>query len=197
MFFLFHGLVAMLSEAMTRLLDLIGHTPLVEVTRLDCGPCRLFLKLESANPSGSIKDRPALAMIEAFERSGVLRPGGTFAATVPAWLPETINWMLSDEYHAPKSVGGHVRIYSATELRAKLRTAGLRVVTSHRAHALHSPYWWLKCAVGPRNEQHPLVTRYRKLLEWEIFEQPTSMKVLERTLAPVMGKSFIVYGVKQ
>jgi hypothetical protein len=51
--------------------------------------------------------------------------------------------------------------------------------------------------VGPRREDHPLVTRYRKLLEWEITEQPGSMKVLERTLAPVMGKSFIVYGVKR
>ena len=51
----------------------------------------------------------------------VLKPGGTFAATVPTWFPEKINWMLSDEYHAPKSVGGHVRIYTATELKAKLR----------------------------------------------------------------------------
>lgn len=127
----------------------------------------------------------------------VLRPGGTFACTVPTWYPEKINWLLSDEYHAPKSVGGHVRIYSATELKAKLRTAGLRVTGSHHAHALHSPYWWLRCAVGPRNESHPLVARYRKVLEWEIFEQPTSMKVVERALAPVMGKSFIVYGVKQ
>ena len=46
------------------------------------------------------------------ELARVLKPGGTFAATVPTWLPEKINWMLSDEYHAPKSVGGHVRIYS-------------------------------------------------------------------------------------
>lgn len=127
----------------------------------------------------------------------VLRPGGTFACTVPTWYPEKINWLLSDEYHAPKSIGGHVRIYSATELKAKLRTAGLRVTGSHHAHALHSPYWWLRCAVGPRNESHPLVARYRKVLEWEIFEQPTSMKVVERAFAPVMGKSFIVYGVKQ
>ena len=58
-------------------LDLIGRTPLVEVTRFDTGPCRLFLKLESANPSGSIKDRPARAMIEAAEASGALREGGT------------------------------------------------------------------------------------------------------------------------
>lgn len=127
----------------------------------------------------------------------VLRPGGTFAATVPTWYPEKINWLLSDEYHAPKSVGGHVRIYSATELSAKLRTAGLDVVGSHHAHALHSPYWWLKCAVGPRNDDHPLVRRYRRLLEWEIIEQPAAMRVVERVLAPVLGKSFIVYGVKR
>lgn len=127
----------------------------------------------------------------------VLRPGGTFAATVPAWFPEKVNWMLSDEYHAPKSVGGHVRIYSATELTAKLRTAGLTVTGSHRAHALHSPYWWLKCAVGPRREDSALVNRYKKLLEWEIVEQPRSMRVVERALAPALGKSYIVYGVKR
>ena len=54
-----------------------GETPLIEVTRFDRGPCRLFLKLESANPSGSIKDRPARAMIEAAETDGRLKPGGT------------------------------------------------------------------------------------------------------------------------
>jgi SAM-dependent methyltransferase len=126
----------------------------------------------------------------------VLKPGGTFAATVPAWFPEKINWMLSDEYHAPKSPGGHVRIYSATELTAKLRSAGLDVFAHHRAHALHSPYWWLKCAVGPGRTDSALVNRYRSLLEWEITEQPASMKLLERGLAPVLGKSFIVYGRK-
>ena len=62
---------------MATLLDLIGDTPIVEVKRLDSGPCRLFLKLESANPSGSIKDRPARAMIEAAEAAGQLKPGGT------------------------------------------------------------------------------------------------------------------------
>jgi SAM-dependent methyltransferase len=126
----------------------------------------------------------------------VLKPGGTFAATVPTWLPEKVNWMLSDEYHAPKSEGGHVRIYSATELKAKLRTAGLRITGSHHAHALHSPYWWLKCAVGPRRTDSKAVNTYRKMLEWEITTQPTGMKVLERGLAPVIGKSYIVYGAK-
>ena len=105
--------------------------------------------------------------------------------------------MLSDEYHAPKVPGGHVRIYTATELKAKLRSAGASVVSSHHAHALHSPYWWLKCAVGPRNDSHPLVKRYRKLLEWEIVKQPKSMQLMERVLSPALGKSYVVYGVKR
>jgi len=58
-------------------LDLIGNTPLVELTHLDTGPCRLFAKLESQNPGGSIKDRIGLSMIEAAEQNGTLRPGGT------------------------------------------------------------------------------------------------------------------------
>jgi cystathionine beta-synthase len=62
---------------MASVLDLIGETPLIEVTRLDRGHCRLFLKLESANPSGSLKDRPARAMIEAAEADGRLKPAGT------------------------------------------------------------------------------------------------------------------------
>lgn len=59
------------------LFTLIGNTPLIEITRLDTGPCQLFLKLESQNPGGSIKDRIGLAMIEAAEKQGLLKPGGT------------------------------------------------------------------------------------------------------------------------
>src|SRR3974377_2614739 len=61
---------------MASILDLIGQTPLVEVTRVACAPCRLFLNLESANPSGSLKDRPARTMIEAAEADGKLTAGG-------------------------------------------------------------------------------------------------------------------------
>src|ERR1700704_6742575 len=59
------------------ILSLIGDTPLVEITRMDTGPCQLFVKLENQNPTGSIKDRVALAMVEAAERDGKLEPGGT------------------------------------------------------------------------------------------------------------------------
>ncbi len=58
-------------------LEGVGKTPMVKVSRLDAGPCELYLKLESSNPGGSIKDRIGVAMIEAAEREGKLKPGGT------------------------------------------------------------------------------------------------------------------------
>jgi cystathionine beta-synthase len=58
-------------------LEMIGRTPMLEMRRLDAGPCRLFLKLEMQNPAGSIKDRIGLSMIEEAERRGDLKPGGT------------------------------------------------------------------------------------------------------------------------
>jgi cystathionine beta-synthase len=69
--------VTAVSQKPPAILSLIGDTPLVEITRIDTGPCQLFVKLENQNPTGSIKDRVALAMIEAAERDGKLQPGGT------------------------------------------------------------------------------------------------------------------------
>src|SRR5918996_3208700 len=59
------------------ILSLIGDTPLGEITQLDTGPCQLFLKLENQNPGGSIKDRVGRSLIEAAERDGRIKPGGT------------------------------------------------------------------------------------------------------------------------
>ena len=58
-------------------LELIGNTPIVRAQRLDTGPCELFLKLESANPGGSVKDRIGLSMIEGAEKAGKIKPGAT------------------------------------------------------------------------------------------------------------------------
>jgi cystathionine beta-synthase len=58
-------------------LELIGETPIVRAQHLDAGPCRLYLKLESQNPGGSVKDRIGISMIEAAERRGDLQPGAT------------------------------------------------------------------------------------------------------------------------
>ena len=65
------------AQTAPAVLDLIGNTPMIQVTRLDTGPCTLFLKLESQNPGGSIKDRIGRSMIEGAERRGELKPGGT------------------------------------------------------------------------------------------------------------------------
>ncbi len=128
----------------------------------------------------------------------VLRPGGTLAATVPATLPERICWRISDEYYAPKAEGGHVRIYARGELEDRLRAAGLDVTEAHRAHALHSPYWWLRCAVGVRREvdDHPATSLYNRFLTWDIMKRPPITRLLDQALNPVLGKSLVVYARK-
>ena len=133
------------------------------------------------------------------ELARVLRPGGTMAITVPAWLAEQVCWALTDEYHAPFVPGGHVRIYTEPELRSKLRAAGLRPGAAHHAHALHTPYWWLKCAVGPTNNDHPLVRAYHEVLLWDIAgRQPMARltKLADRLANPLLGKSIVVYARK-
>ncbi len=127
------------------------------------------------------------------ELARVLKPGGKIAVTVPRWGPELVNWALDDEYHAPFAVGGHVRIYRESALRTRLEAAGLRVVDRHHAHGLHAPYWWLKCAVGVDNAEHPLVKAYHRLLVWDMMKKPLLTRVLEKTLDPVIGKSLVVY----
>lgn len=132
----------------------------------------------------------------ACELARVLRPGGVMAVTVPSWFPEKICWALSEEYHAPFVEGGHVRIYRRRHLRSCLASAGLLTERSHRTHALHSLYWWLRCAVGPRNESHILVRAFRRLLTWEIVTQPRSGRIVEWLLSPLLGKSLVVYARK-
>jgi SAM-dependent methyltransferase len=130
------------------------------------------------------------------ELTRVLRPGGTMAVTIPSWFPEKVCWAISDEYHAPFVEGGHVRIYTEGEMRRKMQGAGLAPVGAHMAHALHSPYWWLRCAVGPTNDTNPLVRAYTRLLEWDIVAAPAATRVTERILNPVLGKSLVVYATK-
>ncbi len=127
--------------------------------------------------------------------SRIVRPGGTVAVTVPARLPERVCWLLSDAYHEVE--GGHVRIYREGELRDKLESVGLRAIGRDHAHALHAPYWWLKCAVGVDRERHPLTDAYHRLLVWDMLSAPAVTRTAERLLNPVLGKSLVLYLVKQ
>jgi 2-polyprenyl-3-methyl-5-hydroxy-6-metoxy-1,4-benzoquinol methylase len=128
------------------------------------------------------------------EIARVLAPGGTAAVTVPAWLPERICWRLSDDYH--NVPGGHVRIFTRRELETKLATAGLTVGGHHHAHALHSPYWWVKCAVGVHDDQHVLARTYHRLLVWDIMARPKVTRLADRALNPLIGKSLVVYATR-
>ena len=125
------------------------------------------------------------------EVARVLRPGGTAAVTVPRWLPERVCWALSDRYH--DRPGGHVRIYHGHELRDRLREAGLRVTGSDHVHALHAPYWWLRCLVGPDDDRAWPVRQYHRFLVWDIVRRPRAVRLAERALDPLIGKSLVVY----
>ena len=125
------------------------------------------------------------------ELARVLRPGGTMAITIPRFGPELINWALSDEYHMVP--GGHVRIYRRSVIESRLESTGLKVTQHHYAHGLHSPYWWLKCLVGTTNDTHWAVKAYHRLLVWDIVKGPKTTRLAEKVLAPLIGKSLIVY----
>jgi SAM-dependent methyltransferase len=134
-------------------------------------------------------DRAALE-----ELARVLRPGGTMAVTVPRWWPELLTWALSDDYH--NTPGGHIRIYRRSVLAGRLSAAGLVLYGSHHAHALHSPYWWLRALVGVADEAHPLVRAYHRILVWDITSHTPLTRVPEAVLNPVLGKSVVLYARK-
>ena len=121
----------------------------------------------------------------------VLRPGGRLSVSVPRRFPERICWALSRQYH--QASGGHVRIYRASELAGAVEGAGLRLVGRHHAHALHSPYWWIRCRFGAPEDGGWLPSRYERLLVWDIEHAPTPLGAVERLLNPLLGKSVVLY----
>jgi hypothetical protein len=81
-------------------------------------------------------------------------------------------------------------------METKLARAGLPAGGHHHAHGLHSPYWWLKCAVGVHDDGHPLARAYHRLLVWDIMKRPAATRLAERALNPVIGKSIVIYADK-
>lgn len=188
-----------LAAAARRVADLVGAGTLA-------GPVRLATVVADATrlpfADGAFDAVIASEVLEhvsddeaaAGEIARVARPGARVAVSVPRWFPERICWALSESYHTVE--GGHVRIYRRGRLRRLLTRAGVDVEAVSHAHGLHSPYWWVRCAVGPHRDDHPAVAAFRRLLEWEILSDPPLLRAVERILAPVMGKSVILYSVR-
>ena len=128
------------------------------------------------------------------EIARVLKPAGTAAVTVPRAWPETVCWILSDEYHDKR--GGHVRIYRKSELKEKLDGRGLRPEAAHHAHALHSPYWWIKCAFDTNGTDALPAKIYHRMLVWDLEHPRSPLRAVERALNPIAGKSLVVYARK-
>jgi SAM-dependent methyltransferase len=125
------------------------------------------------------------------EIARVLCVGRPLVVSVPRYWPEKICWSISKAYRVAQD--GHVRIYRQPELIDLLSAVGLRFVGVHWAHSLHTPYWWLKCLVGPQRNHHPLVRLYHRFLVWDILCQPQITRFLERLLDPLLGKSLVLY----
>ncbi len=124
----------------------------------------------------------------------VLKPDGRFVATVPRAWPERLCWALAPGVGGyADQPGGHVRIFRERDLRHRIGALGFAYRGKHYAHALHSPFWWLKCALWGRRDDHPLVKLYHRFLVWDLMDRPALTRVMEAILAPVMGKSLALY----
>jgi ubiquinone/menaquinone biosynthesis C-methylase UbiE len=121
----------------------------------------------------------------------ILKPGKILAVSVPRAWPEWICWQLSDEYHSANM--GHVRIYNKKEMMGKIKKKGAQYLGCHYAHSIHSPYWWLKCFVGPTRTDSLAVNLYHKLLVWDLMKKPALTTTIDRLLNPLMGKSLVLY----
>jgi SAM-dependent methyltransferase len=207
-----HAFAALRTGAHVTATDLDG-TALAEVARMasamvECGEVRDGGRLETVLAdarrlpfaAGAFDVVIASEVLEHIEEDEaaiselcrVLRPGGALAVTVPRWWPERVCWALSHEYH--DIPGGHIRIYRRGQLARRLTLAGLVVTPPHHhAHALHSPYWWLRCAVGVSRKHVPVTDLYHRLLVYDLMRRPRWTRWLEHALNPVLGKSVVVY----
>ena len=121
----------------------------------------------------------------------VLKPRGTLGVSVPRAWPEKICWALSEPYHLVE--GGHIRIFNARNLQTEIEALGFLFQQRHWAHALHSPFWWLKCLWWDTQENSRIIKAYHRLLVWDLMQKPWLTQTLEKLLNPLLGKSVVMY----
>ncbi|MDH5737254.1 MAG: class I SAM-dependent methyltransferase [Gammaproteobacteria bacterium] len=125
-----------------------------------------------------------------MEIDRVLKPDGRLAISVPRYWTEWVCWRLSSAYHEVE--GGHIRIFKTTALIREIETLGFKKRKQHWAHALHVPYWWLKCLFWGKED--PWVLRlYHRFLVWDLMSAPAVTHWLEKLLNPILGKSVVLY----
>ncbi len=129
------------------------------------------------------------AVLNEIER--ILKPQGLLCVSVPRTWPEQLCWWLSDAYHQVE--GGHLRIFNAIQLNNQIEALGFTSYRKHWAHALHSPYWWLRCLFWQGQDDNWLVKQYHRLLVWDLMDKPVFTRRLEKLLNPLMGKSVVMY----
>jgi SAM-dependent methyltransferase len=130
-----------------------------------------------------------MTVIEELVR--VLKPGGRLCVSVPRAWPEQVCWWLSRDYH--NTPGGHIRIFNRQFLKREISRHGMRCYHEHGAHALHVPYWWLRCLLWREGDQHGLVNAYHRLLVWDLLKQPWLTRWLDKLCNPWLGKSIVMY----
>lgn len=121
----------------------------------------------------------------------IIKPGKTLAVSVPRFLPEKICWALSDDYFNANM--GHVRIYKKQALINLIESANVRYRQSHYAHSIHTPFWWLKCLVGPNRTDSILVNLYHRFLVWDLMDRPWITTFIDKLFNPILGKSLVLY----
>lgn len=121
----------------------------------------------------------------------ILKPGGQLSVSVPRYWPEKICWQLSDAYHQVE--GGHIRIFKANKLCQQIEDGGFSFSKKHWAHALHTPYWWLRCLFWKTQDSNRIIKIWHRLLVWDLMEKPWLTRWLEQGLNPLMGKSVVMY----
>ena len=125
----------------------------------------------------------------------VLKPNGYFLPSFPSFWPEKICWFLSEDYH--NMPGGHVRIFKKKHAINTISSHGFNFISHERFHALHSPYWWLRCMFWKTQETNKLVIAYKSILEKQILQKPLYLDILDKILNPILGKSIAMYFQKK
>jgi len=181
-----------IAEAQNRVPDMQANTCKGQINFTQANGYKLpfldgsFDKVLCSEVLEHVPDYPALIA----ELVRVLKPGGRLALSVPKYLPEKLCWLLSEEY---PELAGHVRIFSGNELPETVCALGLTLSEQHSAHAIHSPYWWMRSAFFKSGQDFAPVKTYHKFMDWHLFKAPSWTQRLEGFFNPIFGKSNVYY----